>query len=80
MLDEPPFANVCFWYIPPSLQGAQHDEDYEDKLHKVSTVKFFILTISDDILFFSPDCSKDQRTHDKKGQHDDYVSTVEELA
>jgi hypothetical protein len=43
VLEEPPFVNVCFWYIPPSLQGAQHDEDYEEKLHKV----YKIITLLD---------------------------------
>lgn len=35
VLEEPPFVNVCFWYIPPSLRNTQNDEDYNEKLHRV---------------------------------------------
>lgn len=35
VLEEPPFVNVCFWYIPPSLRNSQRDEDYHEKLHRV---------------------------------------------
>jgi hypothetical protein len=32
---EPEFINVCFWYVPPSLQGLQEEPDFNEKLHKV---------------------------------------------
>ncbi|KAJ9575200.1 hypothetical protein L9F63_025847, partial [Diploptera punctata] len=31
---EPEFVNVCFWYIPPSLQGLQKEPDFNQRLHK----------------------------------------------
>uniref|UniRef100_A0A3Q3JJR6 Cysteine sulfinic acid decarboxylase n=1 Tax=Monopterus albus TaxID=43700 RepID=A0A3Q3JJR6_MONAL len=38
LLHEPEFANVCFWYIPPSLRGKEGNADYQDKLAKVAPV------------------------------------------
>ncbi|CAB1317193.1 unnamed protein product [Coregonus sp. 'balchen'] len=33
----PQHTNVCFWYIPPSLRGMEHNsEEYREKLHKVA--------------------------------------------
>uniref|UniRef100_A0A8C8D8N1 Glutamate decarboxylase 1b n=1 Tax=Oncorhynchus tshawytscha TaxID=74940 RepID=A0A8C8D8N1_ONCTS len=33
----PQHTNVCFWYIPPSLRGLEHNsEEYREKLHKVA--------------------------------------------
>lgn len=39
ILDQPPFVNVCFWYVPPSLQNRKDDKDYDEKLHKVKLKK-----------------------------------------
>ncbi|KAK9753802.1 Ion transport protein [Popillia japonica] len=36
IIEEPQLTNVCFWYIPPSLQGCEDDPDYEHRLHKVA--------------------------------------------
>ncbi|CAB3365313.1 Hypothetical predicted protein [Cloeon dipterum] len=37
VLDEPECTNVCFWYIPPSLQGVDPmSHGYNEKLHKVA--------------------------------------------
>ncbi|XP_063221372.1 cysteine sulfinic acid decarboxylase [Bacillus rossius redtenbacheri] len=36
VLDEPEFANVCFWYVPPSLRGAADQPDFSSRLHKVA--------------------------------------------
>uniref|UniRef100_A0A8K9XCA4 Glutamate decarboxylase 1b n=1 Tax=Oncorhynchus mykiss TaxID=8022 RepID=A0A8K9XCA4_ONCMY len=34
---KPQHTNVCFWYIPPSLRGLEHNsEEYREKLHKVA--------------------------------------------
>uniref|UniRef100_H3BAS0 Cysteine sulfinic acid decarboxylase n=1 Tax=Latimeria chalumnae TaxID=7897 RepID=H3BAS0_LATCH len=35
---EPEFVNLCFWYIPPSLQGQEMNEDFQKKLNKVAPV------------------------------------------
>ncbi|XP_052332420.1 glutamate decarboxylase 1b isoform X2 [Oncorhynchus keta] len=33
----PQHTNVCFWYIPPSLRGLEHNSvEYREKLHKVA--------------------------------------------
>jgi sulfinoalanine decarboxylase len=32
---DPEFANVCFWYIPPSLRNEERDENFAERLHKV---------------------------------------------
>jgi glutamate/tyrosine decarboxylase-like PLP-dependent enzyme len=32
---EPEFINVCFWYVPPSLQGLQEQPNFNEKLHEV---------------------------------------------
>ncbi|CAB1326597.1 unnamed protein product [Coregonus sp. 'balchen'] len=33
----PQHTNVCFWYIPPSLRGLEHNsEEYREKLHMVA--------------------------------------------
>nr|DBA24639.1 TPA: hypothetical protein GDO54_012266 [Pyxicephalus adspersus] len=34
--DEPEHTNVCFWYIPPCLQGMPKDREWNVKLHKVT--------------------------------------------
>ncbi|OCT76335.1 glutamate decarboxylase 1 isoform X1 [Xenopus laevis] len=34
--DKPECTNVCFWYIPPSLEHAPRDEEWNAKLHKVA--------------------------------------------
>lgn len=36
VLPEPECTNVCFWYVPPSLRGAQNEPDYQERLHKVA--------------------------------------------
>lgn len=36
VLEQPECTNVCFWYIPPSLQECARDADYEQRLHKVA--------------------------------------------
>lgn len=35
---EPEYANVCFWYIPPSLRGLPDDPEFWAKIHKVAPV------------------------------------------
>ncbi|XP_059812136.1 cysteine sulfinic acid decarboxylase isoform X2 [Hypanus sabinus] len=36
LLMEPQFVNVCFWYIPPSLQGKEDTPDFWKNLGKVA--------------------------------------------
>ncbi|XP_072927280.1 cysteine sulfinic acid decarboxylase isoform X1 [Hemitrygon akajei] len=36
LLMEPQFVNVCFWYIPPSLQGKEDTPDFWTNLGKVA--------------------------------------------
>jgi glutamate decarboxylase len=36
VLWEPECTNVCFWYIPPSLQGQEVQHDFNERLHKVA--------------------------------------------
>lgn len=33
---QPEFINLCFWFIPPSLQGQESSPEFWDKLGKVS--------------------------------------------
>ena len=35
-LDQPECTNVCFWYIPPSLQKLPRDENFNLLLHKIA--------------------------------------------
>ncbi|KAM9073736.1 cysteine sulfinic acid decarboxylase isoform 4-T4 [Megaptera novaeangliae] len=35
---EPEFVNVCFWYVPPSLQEKKGSPDYGERLAKVAPV------------------------------------------
>jgi hypothetical protein len=35
VLQEPECTNMCFWYIPPSLQGQEDQPDFNERLHKV---------------------------------------------
>ncbi|XP_037703561.1 cysteine sulfinic acid decarboxylase isoform X4 [Choloepus didactylus] len=35
---EPEFVNVCFWFVPPTLQGKQDSPDYSERLAKVAPV------------------------------------------
>ncbi|KAJ4444928.1 hypothetical protein ANN_06727, partial [Periplaneta americana] len=35
LVTDPQFINVCFWYIPASLQGLQGQPDFNKRLHKV---------------------------------------------
>jgi len=39
---DPEFANVCFWYIPPSLRNEERDENFAERLHKVKKLNFFL--------------------------------------
>ncbi|KAM3613539.1 uncharacterized protein V6R79_001117 [Siganus canaliculatus] len=38
LLMEPEFANVCFWYIPPSLREVSDGPEFWEKLHTVAPV------------------------------------------
>ncbi|KAI1885607.1 hypothetical protein AGOR_G00205570 [Albula goreensis] len=38
LLMEPEYANVCFWYIPPSLRKMPENREFWDKIHKVAPV------------------------------------------
>ncbi|XP_037532395.1 acidic amino acid decarboxylase GADL1 [Nematolebias whitei] len=38
LIMEPEFANVCFWYIPPSLRNIPHGPELQKKLHTVAPV------------------------------------------
>ncbi|XP_075275082.1 acidic amino acid decarboxylase GADL1 isoform X4 [Opisthocomus hoazin] len=35
---EPEYANICFWYIPPSLRKMQDGPEFWQKLHQVAPV------------------------------------------
>ncbi|KAI4548710.1 hypothetical protein MG293_001040 [Ovis ammon polii] len=35
---EPEFVNVCFWFVPPSLQGKKESPDYSERLSKVAPI------------------------------------------
>ncbi|OCT74490.1 glutamate decarboxylase 1 [Xenopus laevis] len=34
--DKPECTNVCFWYIPPSLEHTPRDNEWKAKLHKIA--------------------------------------------
>ncbi|XP_062814266.1 acidic amino acid decarboxylase GADL1 isoform X2 [Anolis carolinensis] len=36
LLLEPEYANICFWYIPPSLRNMEEGHEYWEKLHHVA--------------------------------------------
>ncbi|NXO02273.1 GADL1 decarboxylase, partial [Rhinopomastus cyanomelas] len=38
LLLEPEYANVCFWYIPPSLREMEDGPEFWQKLHQVAPV------------------------------------------
>ncbi|XP_070535932.1 glutamate decarboxylase 1-like [Ptychodera flava] len=38
VLDEPEFMNVCFWYIPPSLQKMTDEREKMRRLHRVAPI------------------------------------------
>ncbi|XP_059675055.1 acidic amino acid decarboxylase GADL1 [Gavia stellata] len=38
LLLEPEYANVCFWYIPPSLRKMEDGPEFWQKLHQVAPV------------------------------------------
>ncbi|XP_030015110.1 acidic amino acid decarboxylase GADL1 [Sphaeramia orbicularis] len=38
LLMEPEYANVCFWYIPPSLRDLPDSTELWEKIHKVAPV------------------------------------------
>ncbi|KAG7469883.1 hypothetical protein MATL_G00133520 [Megalops atlanticus] len=38
LLMEPEYANVCFWYIPPSLRKMPECPEFWEKIHKVAPV------------------------------------------
>lgn len=36
VLEEPECTNICFWYKPVSLRGAENDSNFHERLHKVA--------------------------------------------
>ncbi|XP_013788993.1 cysteine sulfinic acid decarboxylase-like isoform X1 [Limulus polyphemus] len=36
VLPEFQFTNICFWYVPPSLQGKEHTPDFWDQLSTIA--------------------------------------------
>ncbi|XP_046402173.1 cysteine sulfinic acid decarboxylase-like [Ischnura elegans] len=36
VLEKPAFANICFWFVPPRLQGTENSPDYWSQIHKVA--------------------------------------------
>lgn len=36
VLENPECTNICFWYVPPSLQTVERNEDYRQKIHCVA--------------------------------------------
>ncbi|KAG8232468.1 hypothetical protein J437_LFUL012114 [Ladona fulva] len=36
VIEKPAFANICFWLIPPRLQGQQGSPDFSSQLHRVA--------------------------------------------
>uniref|UniRef100_A0A7M4E9Q4 Glutamate decarboxylase like 1 n=1 Tax=Crocodylus porosus TaxID=8502 RepID=A0A7M4E9Q4_CROPO len=38
LLLEPEYANICFWYIPPSLRDMEEGAEFWEKLHHVAPV------------------------------------------
>lgn len=37
VVEKPECTNITFWYVPPSLRGAEDQEDFNARLHKVPT-------------------------------------------
>ncbi|XP_053119579.1 acidic amino acid decarboxylase GADL1 isoform X2 [Hemicordylus capensis] len=38
LLLEPEYANICFWYIPPSLRSMEKGHEFWEKLHHVAPI------------------------------------------
>ncbi|XP_066484460.1 acidic amino acid decarboxylase GADL1 isoform X2 [Tiliqua scincoides] len=38
LLLEPEYANICFWYIPPSLRNMEKGHEFWEKLHHVAPI------------------------------------------
>lgn len=38
LVEEPEFVHVCFWFVPPSLQGKQESLGDSDRLAEVAPV------------------------------------------
>lgn len=38
LLLEPEYANICFWYIPPSLRKMEDGPEFWQKLHQVAPI------------------------------------------
>lgn len=36
VLEEPECTNICFWYVPSSLRGAENQPDFKERLHLVA--------------------------------------------
>lgn len=35
VLEEPECTNICFWYLPPSLENKRSEPGFNEKLNKV---------------------------------------------
>jgi hypothetical protein len=80
VLNEPECTNVCFWYLPPSLNGLDPESvEYKEKLHKVGSQSFKCCqpTKSE---FDQLGCAKDQGEDDARGHHDGHIPAAETSA
>jgi hypothetical protein len=77
VLDEPECTNVCFWYLPPSLENLDPEcIEYKEKLHKVGSQQFKSWQ-STKPEFAQLGCAKDQGEDDARGQHDGHIPAAE---
>jgi hypothetical protein len=61
---EPEFINVCFWYVPPSLEGLQEQPDFYEKLHKVHNNHAYLPFL----LFYSYMTEGNHKIHVRKAE------------
>ncbi|XP_068101644.1 glutamate decarboxylase 1 isoform X2 [Hyperolius riggenbachi] len=56
---EPEHTNVCFWYIPPSLQSMPHSDERQEKLHRVAPkIKAFMMESGTTMVGYQPQGDK----------------------
>lgn len=36
VLEHPECTNICFWYVPPSLQNVPRDDEFRQRIHRVA--------------------------------------------
>ncbi|CAB0033009.1 unnamed protein product [Trichogramma brassicae] len=52
-------SNICFWYIPPSMQGQEENEEWKNKLNRIApTIKEKLIKVGSLMIGYTPLPSK----------------------